>query len=71
VWRITDFPRISNSPHTGRQTDSAVDLKEPIREWIENNGYTIILNVGDQASDLFGGHAGKTFKLPNPFYVIP
>jgi len=22
VWRITDFPRISNSPHTGRSTSA-------------------------------------------------
>jgi acid phosphatase len=29
----------------------------------------IIANMGDQASDLAGGHAEKTFKLPNPFYL--
>lgn len=33
-------------------------------------GYTIIANVGDQPSDLFGGHAEKLFLLPNPFYRV-
>src|SRR6185437_4465336 len=28
---------------------------------------TIIANVGDQDSDLVGGHAERTFKVPNPF----
>lgn len=33
--------------------------------------YTIIANIGDQESDLTGGHAEKVFKVPNPFYLIP
>jgi hypothetical protein len=33
--------------------------------------YTIIANIGDQLSDLAGGSAECTFKLPNPFYFIP
>jgi predicted secreted acid phosphatase len=33
--------------------------------------FTIILNLGDQQSDLDGGNADKAFKLPNPFYYIP
>ncbi|MEU0008181.1 HAD family acid phosphatase [Streptomyces sp. NPDC006314] len=32
---------------------------------IENNGYTIIANIGNSATDLSGGHAEKTFKLPD------
>jgi hypothetical protein len=38
---------------------------------IEKLGKTIIANIGDQESDLVGGHADRTFKLPNPFYLIP
>lgn len=34
-------------------------------------GYTIIANLGDQMTDLEGGYAERTFKLPNPFYTIP
>lgn len=32
---------------------------------IENKGYDIIANIGNSASDLSGGHADKTFKLPD------
>ncbi|MEV6292463.1 HAD family acid phosphatase [Streptomyces sp. NPDC051896] len=32
---------------------------------IENEGYTIIANIGNSATDLSGGHAEKTFKLPD------
>ncbi|MES4889174.1 HAD family acid phosphatase [Streptomyces sp. NPDC096012] len=32
---------------------------------IENKGYTIIANIGNNATDLSGGHAEKTFKLPD------
>lgn len=34
-------------------------------------GWTIIATVGDQESDLVGGHAERAFKLPNPFYRLP
>jgi acid phosphatase len=33
-------------------------------------GWTIIATIGDQESDLAGGHAERAFKLPNPFYRI-
>ena len=32
---------------------------------IESKGYTIIANIGNSAIDLSGGHAEKTFKLPD------
>jgi len=44
--------------------------KSGARREIEAAGYTIIANIGDQQSDLDGGHAEKTFKLPNPFYTV-
>ena len=37
----------------------------------EEQGFTILVNVGDQDSDLAGGHARRAFKLPNPMYFIP
>jgi acid phosphatase len=46
-------------------------FKEKNRIEIEKRGFTIIANVGDQYSDLEGGHAERTFKVPNPFYFIP
>ena len=54
----------------GTHFASAADFKTPVREQIEQAGYTIIANMGDQPSDLAGGHAERTFQLPNPFYRI-
>jgi acid phosphatase len=50
---------------------SAADFKTPERRKIAEQGYTILLNMGDQESDLRGGYSEKTFKLPNPVYLIP
>ena len=46
------------------------DYKTEERSKIAAAGYTIIANVGDQKSDLDGGFAECTFKVPNPFYFI-
>ncbi|WP_432027817.1 HAD family acid phosphatase [Streptomyces sp. 1222.5] len=35
------------------------------RVGIENQGYTIIANIGNSATDLSGGHAEKAYKLPD------
>jgi HAD superfamily, subfamily IIIB (Acid phosphatase) len=45
-------------------------FKTEERRKIAEAGYTIIANVGDQLSDLEGGFAECTFKLPNPFYFV-
>src|SRR5262249_31164694 len=50
---------------------SSKEFKTARRKEIENAGFTIIVNVGDQYSDLRGGHAERVFKVPNPFYFIP
>lgn len=50
---------------------SAVDFKAPERRKIAMQGYTIVLSMGDQDSDLAGGYAERTFKLPNPVYRLP
>jgi len=50
---------------------SVSPYKTQARKQIEEAGYTIIASIGDQESDLIGGHATKTFKLPNPFYYLP
>ena len=49
---------------------TAAAYKAAARADIESNGFTIVANVGDQQSDLDGGHAERSFKLPNPFYLI-
>ena len=50
---------------------TTVEYKAGTRAHIEALGYTIVLNVGDQWSDLMGGHAKKVLKLPNPTYYLP
>jgi acid phosphatase len=57
------------------QRGSIVPFKSGERERIENGEsaskpYHIIATIGDQASDLAGGHAECAFKIPNPFYFI-
>jgi predicted secreted acid phosphatase len=52
-------------------TDPARVYKPARRQAIAAKGYTIVLNIGDQASDLAGCCAERSFKLPNPFYLIP
>ena len=54
----------------GQHFASAADYKTPVRARIEAGGHTIIANMGDQPPDLAGGHAERTFLLPNPSYRI-
>ena len=49
----------------------AETYKSAVRKQLVDQGYTIVVNMGDQQSDLSGGYAEKGFKLPNPFYYIP
>jgi HAD superfamily, subfamily IIIB (Acid phosphatase) len=66
----TGYTQLIMEP-TGAHYVSAADFKAPQREQIEQRGYTIIANVGDQPSDLDGGFSERTYLLPNPFYRIP
>ncbi|WP_442854223.1 HAD family acid phosphatase, partial [Aeromicrobium sp. Root344] len=50
---------------------TTVEYKAGTRKHIESLGYDITLNVGDQWSDLQGGYADSTLKLPNPTYYLP
>ncbi|MGA4848113.1 HAD family acid phosphatase [Streptomyces sp. G5(2025)] len=47
-----------------------VQFKEGTRRHIESTGYNIVGSFGDQLSDLAGGYADKTYKLPNPTYYV-
>lgn len=68
--RYTGYRELIMEP-VGAHYVSAADFKAPQRAQIEQQGYTIIANIGDQPSDLAGGHAQQTYLLPNPFYRIP
>lgn len=50
---------------------SVSQFKTSVRKHLTGQGYKIIVNIGDQQSDLRGGYAEKGFKLPNPFYYLP
>ncbi|CAL9475505.1 HAD family acid phosphatase [Streptomyces sp. enrichment culture] len=41
------------------------EYKTAQRAAIERKGYTIIANIGNNPTDLSGGHAERTFKLPD------
>ena len=51
------------------QPQSVRGFKIDTRRKLTQEGYVIIANIGDQDSDLAGGYAERTFKLPNPFYI--
>jgi acid phosphatase len=52
--------------------ETVTEYKSSERSKIAQAGYQIILNVGDQMSDLNGNpQAEMSVKLPNPFYYIP
>ena len=48
----------------------AGEFKSGRRAKLEAAGYVIALTVGDQASDLSGGHSEATLLMPNPFYMV-
>jgi len=57
--RFPGFP--ADSAATSRHAESA----------LSGVGHDVVANFGDQLSDLKGGHADRTFKMPNPNYFLP
>jgi predicted secreted acid phosphatase len=62
-----DYQTLICSPDDWKGVASV--FKTAQRKRLSETGLTIIANVGDQKSDLVGGYAERTFKLPNPFYL--
>ncbi|BAF16764.2 Os05g0191700 [Oryza sativa Japonica Group] len=58
--------------HTaGELLGSVVAFKSGERQKLEDAGFTIVGNIGDQWSDILGAPEGaRTFKLPDPLYYI-
>jgi predicted secreted acid phosphatase len=53
-------------------TCTTTQYKSRTRRHIERAlGYDIVDNFGDQFSDLKGGFANRTYKIPNPMYFLP
>jgi len=65
---MSDYQQLLCKPN-GSILDTR-SFKTQMRQNLEAEGWTLIANVGDQDSDLSGGAAERTFKLPNPFYLI-
>jgi predicted secreted acid phosphatase len=58
----------------GGQTCTTIEYKSGTRAYLESKAggkYRIVANLGDQYSDLIGGHAIFPIKLPNPTYYLP
>ena len=65
----SDWVELIMKPNNDKRTADAYKTAE--RKKITDAGYSIVVNMGDQLSDLSGGYAENTFKLPNPCYFIP
>ncbi|WJY00362.1 HAD family acid phosphatase [Curtobacterium sp. 458] len=53
---------------------TTIEYKSQTRAHIESRSggrYDIVANFGDQYSDLIGGSADRSVKLPNPTYYLP
>ena len=74
---VGSYPDYLNKPEfcgpsiTAGASCPTVLYKSGVRAHIQDMGYEIVGNFGDQFSDLIGGFADKTFKLPNPNYFLP
>jgi hypothetical protein len=70
---VADYPAYLQTACAADPNGSCTtsDYKTATRKHIEAEGYDIVGNFGDQFSDLVGGFADRTFKLPNPNYFLP
>jgi predicted secreted acid phosphatase len=62
-----DYAALICRPPDHRGTSA--EFKAAARRKLIADGRTIIANIGDQLSDLAGGAAERSFKLPNAFYI--
>lgn len=62
-----DYATLLLKPNGAKMTTE--QFKTETRRKLQSEGRVIIANVGDQESDLAGGFAERTFKVPGPFYL--
>ncbi|XP_034695738.1 acid phosphatase 1-like [Vitis riparia] len=79
VWVFDiDETTLSNLPYYvdnglggSSETGTALVYKSNKRKMLEQNGYRIVGNIGDQWSGILGTNTGyRTFKLPDPMYYV-
>jgi predicted secreted acid phosphatase len=74
---VGQYPAYLNKPEfcaaaiAANASCATIPYKSGTRAYIESQGYDIVADFGDQFSDLLGGFADKTFKMPNPNYYLP
>ena len=74
---VGSYPDYLNKPEFCADSIAAgtscptIRYKSGVRAHLEDLGWDIVGNFGDQFSDLTGGFADKTFKMPNPNYFLP
>ena len=74
---VGSYPDYLNKPEfcasfiAAAKSCPTIQYKSGVRAHIEDLGFEIVANFGDQFSDLKGGFADKTFKMPNPNYYLP
>jgi len=81
VIRKLTVANLKAAGYTGRYTlvlkpdsykrPTLVPFKSGERRALERRGLDVVANVGDQRSDLAGGYADRSYKLPNPMYFTP
>ena len=63
---------VDPATNTTKFTCTTIQYKSLTRQHIEQDlGVDIVANFGDQFSDLKGGFADSTYKIPNPMYFLP
>jgi predicted secreted acid phosphatase len=62
-----DYARLLLKPDDRKGSNG--EFKRAERARLAAEGFAVVANLGDQASDFEGGGAEKDFKLPNPFYL--
>lgn len=74
---VGSYPAYLNKPEfcasaiAANTSCGTIQYKAGTRAYIESMGYDIVADFGDQYSDLTGGYADRTFKIPNPNYYLP
>jgi predicted secreted acid phosphatase len=61
----------TTDPNATRFACTTTQYKSMTRQYIESLGNDIVANFGDQFSDLNGGYADASYKIPNPMYYLP
>ncbi|MFI6375307.1 HAD family acid phosphatase [Streptomyces sp. NPDC050546] len=73
IYSVTEYNlKQAGYQVSGLYVRNFIDLFKNVAEYktaqrvnVEKKGYTIIANIGNSATDLSGGHAEKTYKLPD------